>query len=241
MMILTLPWRSYRGSLYLKYLYLLFLVSSWTANATVFRIGGVFPLTTSTGKVNPSGVQKMDAFRMAIDDFNMLYSSSKNLTVKFAVRDSISTFSTTVVSTYTLIRQAFSASGGVRAVIGADSDDSSKAVGEVVQDFELPMVSYGGPTTDLSHGSQFPNSVRVYPSDSFQAAALVDIIHSFGWSRVFVVQSLDTFGSDAFAEFVYASKPYNLNIVYKFAVEQNKLEVHDSKAAAAVTEAIKGQ
>jgi hypothetical protein len=182
----------------------------------------------------------MTAFCLAISDFNTLYSSSKNMTVKFAVRDSITSYSTTVIGAYTLIKQAFSASGGIRAMVGGDSDDPAKGVGEVVQDFELPMVSYGSPTTDLSHGSQFPNSVRVYPSDSFQAAALVDVIHSFGWTRVFVVQSMDTFGSDAFAEFEHAAKPYGIDIVYKVVVEQNKLAAHDSKAAAAESEAIKG-
>ena len=240
--MIILPENPFHGRVFVYFLVVF--ASSWSlvhAATGVFRIGGVFPLTSSTGLVNPSGVQKMDAVRMAISDFNTLFSSSKNMTVKLAVRDSVTTYSTTVVSTYTLIKQAFSANGGVRAIVGGDSDDPAKAVGEVVQDFDLPVMSYGSPTTDLSHGTQFPNSVRAYPSDSFQAAALVDLLRAFGWSRVFVVQSLDTFGSDAFAEFEHAATPYNINIVYKVAVEQSKLAAHDSKAAAAEFEAIKGQ
>ena len=126
-------------------------------------------------------------------------------------------------------------------MIGADTDECTKAIGEVVQDFEVPMVSYGSSSTELSHGTHFPNSVRVYPSDALQAAALVDIIRAFGWSRVFVVQSMDAFGSDALAQFEYAAKPHDINIVYKVVVEQYALAQHDSKAAAAEIEAIKGR
>lgn len=176
---------------------------------------------------------------MAINDFNLRYSSTKNLTVKYSVRDGGVTFSLTAVSTYGMLKQAFSTTGGVHAVIGADTDGCSKAVGEVVQDFEVPQISYGSPSTELSHGTTFPNSVRVYPSDALQAAALAEIVHAFGWSRVFVVQSMDTFGSDAFGQFEYSARSYNINIVYKVVLELAKLQQYDPKAIATELAAIK--
>lgn len=52
---------------------------------------------------------------------------------------------------------------------------------------QIPQVSYASTSTELSDKSRFEYFSRVVPPDSFQAQAMVEVIHRLGWKYVSTV------------------------------------------------------
>ncbi|KRY55768.1 Metabotropic glutamate receptor 5 [Trichinella britovi] len=73
------------------------------------------------------------------------------------------------------------------AVIGPGSSDVSIAVQNLLQVFHIPQVGYSATTKALSDKTEFKYYMRMVPSDSWQAKAIVDIVKYFHWSYVAVV------------------------------------------------------
>ncbi|KAL1232788.1 Metabotropic glutamate receptor [Trichinella spiralis] len=86
------------------------------------------------------------------------------------------------------------------AVIGPGSSDVSIAVQNLLQVFHIPQVGYSATTKALSDKTEFKYYMRMVPSDSWQAKAIVDIVKYFHWSYVAVVYTDGNYGEKGFEE-----------------------------------------
>eukprot|EP00966_Prymnesium_polylepis_P310843 7181777-Prymnesium_polylepis.1 len=93
-----------------------------------------------------------------------------------------------------LTRNAFNA--GIAAIIGAGCSVASELAARVTELESIPIVSPSSLSPTLSDGKAYPSFLRVAPSDTFVATALVDIlIHLFGYTSVALVHSTGAYGA----------------------------------------------
>ena len=79
-------------------------------------------------------------------------------------------------------------------VIGPFKSDVSIAVANLLRIFEIPQISYGSSSAELSNKELYGNFFRTVPPDSFQAKALVDVILYYGWNYVYAINSYGNYG-----------------------------------------------
>lgn len=79
-------------------------------------------------------------------------------------------------------------------VIGPFTSDVSIAVANLLRVFDIPQISYGSSSAELSNKELYGNFFRTVPPDSFQAQALVDVIRYYGWSYVYTINSYGNYG-----------------------------------------------
>ena len=90
-------------------------------------------------------------------------------------------------------------------VVGPLVSDVSIAVANLLRVFEIPQISYGSTSVDLSNKELYSNFFRTVPPDSFQAQAMVDILKYYDWEYIFTVNSFGNFGERGVAELQMAA------------------------------------
>jgi len=73
--------------------------------------------------------------------------------------------------------------------------------------FNIPQIGYSTTSKDLSNKSLYRYFLRVVPSDKFQAEALADFVHHFGWSFISTVYTEGRFCS-LYTPFVFITPSY---------------------------------
>ncbi|KAL7750821.1 3',5'-cyclic-nucleotide phosphodiesterase [Sorochytrium milnesiophthora] len=61
--------------------------------------------------------------------------------------------------------------------------------------FQMPVCDGGATATELADLTAYPNFVRTIPADNIQAVALAALVNRFGWRRISVIYSQDSYGS----------------------------------------------
>lgn len=79
-------------------------------------------------------------------------------------------------------------------VIGPFESDVSIAVANLLRVFEIPQISYGSSSAELSNKELYGNFFRTVPPDSFQVQALTDIILHYGWNYIYTINSYGNYG-----------------------------------------------
>ena len=97
-------------------------------------------------------------------------------------------------------------SSPLAGVIGPFVSDVSIAVANLLRVFNIPQISYGSTSPDLSNKELYSYFFRTVPPDSFQAQALVDIVKKYGWNYIFTVHSSGNYGQKGIAKFHEAAK-----------------------------------
>ena len=173
---------------------------------TYLDVGGIFPLLTTTGTVDPVGVMRQtgkivivmtnlvliqnqlthpsflspSAFIMAINEIN-----NKSDGIFDDILPNVHVRFGVRDSLHTFQNSVLAAidltqnqflPNGVDAVIGAGDSFVSEALSEVLQRSNTPQISYGSGATELSHSDVYPTFLRVYPSDAYQGTAMMDIM-----------------------------------------------------------------
>lgn len=103
---------------------------------------------------------------------------------------------------YTLVDHVAPLAG----VIGPFVSDVSIAVANLLRVFNIPQVSYGSTSADLSNKEIYSYFFRTVPPDSFQAYALVDVIREYNWYYIFTVNSYGNYGQKGMAELQKAAQ-----------------------------------
>ena len=67
--------------------------------------------------------------------------------------------------------------------------------------FQIPQISYASTGVELSEKMRFPYFSRVVPPDSYQAQALVDLVHAFEWTYVSTIADEGNYGEKGIEEF----------------------------------------
>ncbi|KAK2582491.1 hypothetical protein KPH14_004793 [Odynerus spinipes] len=86
---------------------------------------------------------------------------------------------------------------------------------------QIPQVSYASTSTELSDKSRFEYFSRVVPPDSFQAQAMVEVIHRLGWKYVSTVAVEGDYGEKGIASFISLSSEYNICVAVSEKILRN--------------------
>lgn len=82
---------------------------------------------------------------------------------------------------------------GVVTIIGPQSSAIAHMISEIANGLQVPLVSYAATDPTLS-ALQFPFFLRTAQSDSYQMAAMADLIDFYGWKKVIAIFVDDEYG-----------------------------------------------
>ena len=171
------------------------------------RLGALFPIVHTKGTLDQSGMLRLGAFLLAIDEINNSSELLPSIQLDFVLRDSRRDGLSALVGALELVGSCGSSegsSGGIVAAIGAASSGPSESAAAAFSKAKVPQISYSSTSPKLSDGSKsgFPWFLRTPPSDAFQAEAMVDILSNlFNFSHVATVKSTDSYGMEGLAAF----------------------------------------
>lgn len=166
-------------------------------------LGGLFPVHRKSkftendcGEIDPQpGFQYLAAMLFALQQINNSTSLLANITLGAEIYDTcrsqtIGADRAKDIIKYTLLDKEEPLVG----VIGPFTSDVSIAVANLLRVFDIPQISYGSSSAELSNKELYGNFFRTVPPDSFQAQALVDVIRYYGWSYVYTINSNGNYG-----------------------------------------------
>lgn len=165
--------------------------------------GGLFPVhkrSTVTenkcGEIDPQpGFQYLAAMLFALRKINHDTELLQNITIGAKIFDTcrsqtIAADRAKDIIKYTLLDEPKPLVG----VIGPFKSDVSIAVANLLRVFEIPQISYGSSSVELSDKELYRNFFRTVPPDSFQAQALADVLRHYGWTYVHTINSHGNYG-----------------------------------------------
>lgn len=138
-----------------------------------------------------SGFMPAHAVLHAIDQVNALDNILQNITLEAKIFDTcrsqtIASGHTKNFITMTLLPKPHVQLAGV---IGASVSDVSAKVASILQVFEIPQISFKSTSPLLSDRDLYKYFMRTVPSDTFQAAVMVDICRKLNWTYVLTINS----------------------------------------------------
>lgn len=152
----------------------------------VVNIGAVFTFDSVIGR--PAKV----AMKVAVSDVNsdprILNGTELNLIMGDA---KCSVFMGCIAAFQVLERQ-------VLAIIGPQSSSIAHMISQIANGLQVPQISYAATDPTLS-ALQFPFFLRTTHSDSYQMAAMADLIDYYGWKEVIVIFVDDDYGRNGMA------------------------------------------
>ncbi len=77
----------------------------------------------------------------------------------------------------------------IAGVIGPGSSSVAIQVQNLLQLFNIPQIAYSATSIDLSDKTLFKYFLRVVPSDTLQARAILDIVKRYNWTYVSAVHT----------------------------------------------------
>ena len=86
-------------------------------------------------------------------------------------------------------------------VVGAQRSGSSVQAAILLGLYQIPQVSYLSTSDELNNIYRYPYFLRTVGPDSFQVAAIVDLLVEYDWNYVSFINSDDTYGKSAQQEF----------------------------------------
>ncbi|XP_072180190.1 extracellular calcium-sensing receptor-like [Diadema setosum] len=85
--------------------------------------------------------------------------------------------------------------------IGPDTSESAETVADYAQNFGVPLISYSATSALLSDRKSYRTFFRTVPSDVHQAAAVAELIASFGWNWVGMIALDNAYGRSVAVDF----------------------------------------
>ena len=109
----------------------------------------------------------------------------------FSLRDSKCEARSGLAGAFSLARDAFGGLG-VSAIVGADCSGPTLSAAQVAAVANVPIVSGGATTPELSDGLTYPTFFRTIPTSAMEAQGLIDILTElFNYTSVALVSSTD--------------------------------------------------
>ena len=187
-------------------------------NDDLIIIGGIFPvhlpINGSCGPITSYGVQYVEALSYFTQMVNSRQGPINLPGVKlgFEIHDSCGTVSVALDQTLRLIISNTPLKGyGVSAAVGEWTSSNTIPIANLLQLFNIPLISYSATAPLLSDKMQYPYFLRTVPPDNYQAKALADIVNYFNWTYVVAVHSSDVYGKEGITAFVKEFKNVTLN------------------------------
>ncbi|XP_043493655.1 metabotropic glutamate receptor 6-like isoform X1 [Polistes fuscatus] len=184
------------------------------------------------------GVQRLEAMLYALDEINNDLELLPNSTLGALILDSCSSETYALDQSMEFMRSymnqdiseykcednkppIYMPHKPVTGVIGASFSVVSIMVANILRLFKIPQVSYASTSTELSDKSRFEYFSRVVPPDSFQAQAMVEVIHRLGWKYVSTVAVEGDYGEKGIASFISLSMEYNICVAVSEKILRN--------------------
>lgn len=187
---------------------------SFESNGDII-LGGLFPIhrrskhtENACGNIDPQpGFQYLAAMLFAIDEINSNPNLLPNITLGAKIYDTCRSQTIGADRAKDIIKYTLGDHNApLAAVIGPLVSDVSIAVANLLRVFNIPQVSYGSTSADLSNKEIYSYFFRTVPPDSFQAHALVDVLKEYKWNYIFTVNSYGNYGQKGMAELQKAAK-----------------------------------
>ncbi|ELW72894.1 Metabotropic glutamate receptor 1 [Tupaia chinensis] len=90
----------------------------------------------------------------------------------------------------------------IAGVIGPGSSSVAIQVQNLLQLFDIPQIAYSATSIDLSDKTLYKYFLRVVPSDTLQARAMLDIVKRYNWTYVSAVHTEGTHSVLAYRRFL---------------------------------------
>lgn len=201
-------------------------------------LGGLFPLhlvkqQESCSGLRPNVLMYAEAMMFAMNEINKNGSILTNMTLGYDIRDTCGddqegvTVASDFVFRNTLkfdprynvtnscVAQATSPNENpILAVIGGLDSRISVNVANVLQVVDVPQISYGASSAELSD-PQFTAFFRTVPVDKFQSRAMAELVAHYKWTCVAVIGVDDWYGRSGIDAFVSAANDSGICIVMR--------------------------
>lgn len=203
-------------------------------------LGGLFPVhekgeyTPCGPTVYNRGVQRLEAMLYAVDRVNNDQTLLPNITIGVHILDTCSRDTYALNQSLQFVRSSLnnldlsafecndnsmpklklkkSSSGPVFGVIGGSYSSVSLQVANLLRLFHIPQISPASTAKALSDKTRFDLFARTVPPDTFQSAALVDIVQSLNWSYVSSIYSEGSYGEYGIEQFHKVASERNVCI-----------------------------
>lgn len=164
------------------------------------------------------GIQRVEAMFHTLDKINADPVLLPNITLGSEIRDSCWHSSVALEQSIEFIRDSLISirddrDGGTRCisdsqtqpqtrvkkpiagVIGPGSSSVAIQVQNLLQLFDIPQIAYSATSIDLSDKTLYKYFLRVVPSDTLQARAMLDIVKRYNWTYVSAVHTEGGYGA----------------------------------------------
>uniref|UniRef100_A0A8C6SQ54 Glutamate receptor, metabotropic 1a n=1 Tax=Neogobius melanostomus TaxID=47308 RepID=A0A8C6SQ54_9GOBI len=114
----------------------------------------------------------------------------------------------------------------IAGVIGPGSSSVAIQVQNLLQLFNIPQIAYSATSIDLSDKTLFKYFLRVVPSDTLQARAMLDIVKRYNWTYVSAVHTEGNYGESGMEAFKELVSQEGLCIAHSDKIYSNAGERH---------------
>ncbi|XP_076844279.1 metabotropic glutamate receptor 1 isoform X2 [Brachyhypopomus gauderio] len=114
----------------------------------------------------------------------------------------------------------------IAGVIGPGSSSVAIQVQNLLQLFNIPQIAYSATSIDLSDKTLFKYFLRVVPSDTLQARAMLDIVKRYNWTYVSAVHTEGNYGESGMEAFKELAAEESLCIAHSDKIYSNAGERH---------------
>ncbi|KAI3465634.1 hypothetical protein Pfo_022297 [Paulownia fortunei] len=147
----------------------------------VVKVGAVFTFDSVIGR----GAKI--AMEMAVEDINSDPRILNGTELKMIMEDSSCSVFMGSIKAFQVIEK------GVVAIVGPQSSGIARIISHIANGLQIPVVSYAATDSTLS-SLQFPYFLRMSPTDSYQMAAIANIIDFYGWKEIIAIFVDDDYG-----------------------------------------------
>uniref|UniRef100_A0A3P9LTP2 Glutamate receptor, metabotropic 1b n=1 Tax=Oryzias latipes TaxID=8090 RepID=A0A3P9LTP2_ORYLA len=195
------------------------------------------------------GIQRVEAMFHALDRINSDPTLLPNITLGCEIRDSCWHSSVALEQSIEFIRDSLisirddsegskwciegtpssqppSTKKPIVGVIGPGSSSVAIQVQNLLQLFNIPQIAYSATSVDLSDKTLFKYFLRVVPSDTLQARALLDIVKRHNWTYVSAVHTEGNYGESGMEVFKELAAQEGLCIAHSDKIYSNAGEKH---------------
>eukprot|EP01041_Mallomonas_annulata_P005370 gene5370-10730_t len=200
-----------------------YILNNVDANLQTVNIGVIASQFKSDGVLSVDGTHQIAAIVMALNQINNkhdgIYDDILPTTqMRFALRTPVQNFLKGLKAADEMSNVVFNGNG-VKGVIGAGGDETSRATGQVFgyESFKVNQIDFASGASFLSHGELYPYYNRVHPVDAFGGKVIARFIKDYyGWENVNLFSTGDTYGTDVALEFRNECMQLGINIENSF-------------------------
>ncbi|KAJ0086243.1 hypothetical protein Patl1_09367 [Pistacia atlantica] len=178
---------------------------SVTSRPSVVSIGAIFTFNSTIGRVAKIAIEE------AVKDVNSNSSILPGTKLNITMQDSNCSGFLGMAEALQFMET------DIVAIIGPQCSTVAHIICHVANELQTPLLSFGATDPTLS-SIQFPYFVRTTQSDSYQMAAVAEIVDHYGWTAVIAIFVDDDYGRNGIAALSDKLAERRCKISYKAAI-----------------------